>query len=81
MIMLVKCFFILGMYKKYRDLPQCRYFAFEYKNTIYHVFNAYFYVFFYLNQPMGRMINQVATIIRGRNTPHYKNSQANVKNG
>lgn len=64
----------VGMYKKYRDLPQCRYFAFEYKNTIYHVFNAYFY-------PMGRMINQIATIIRGRNTPHYKNSQVNIKNG
>lgn len=30
---------------------------------------------------MGRMINKVATIIRGRNTPHYKNSQVNVKNG
>jgi len=30
---------------------------------------------------MGRMINQIATIIRGRNSPHYKNSQVNVKNG
>jgi hypothetical protein len=30
---------------------------------------------------MGRMINQIATSIRGKNTPHYKNSVANVKNG
>ena len=30
---------------------------------------------------MGRMIDDIATRIRGKNTPHYKNSQANVKNG
>lgn len=30
---------------------------------------------------MGRMIQQIATAIRGKNTPHYKNSVANVKNG
>jgi large subunit ribosomal protein L13 len=30
---------------------------------------------------MGRMINEIATKIRGKHTPHYKNSQANVKNG
>lgn len=37
--------------------------------------------FLYYCKPMGRMINQIATIIRGRNTPHYKNNQLNVKNG
>lgn len=30
---------------------------------------------------MGRMINEIATKIRGKNSPHYKNSEANVKNG
>ena len=30
---------------------------------------------------MGRMINRVASEIRGRNSPHYKNHQANIKNG
>lgn len=30
---------------------------------------------------MGRMINHIATAIRGKNSPLYKNSVANVKNG
>lgn len=30
---------------------------------------------------MGRMINHIATAIRGKNTPHYKNNEVNVKNG
>lgn len=27
------------------------------------------------------MINEIATKIRGKNTPHFKNNQANVRNG
>ena len=27
------------------------------------------------------MINRIATAIRGRNSPHYRNNQADVKNG
>lgn len=30
---------------------------------------------------MGRMIEKIATAIRGRNSPLYKNSQADIKNG
>lgn len=30
---------------------------------------------------MGRMISQIATAIRGKNSPHFRNSQADVKNG
>lgn len=30
---------------------------------------------------MGRMMNRIATEIRGRNSPHYKNHAANLKNG
>ena len=30
---------------------------------------------------MGRMIHKIATAIRGRNSPHYKNHQADIKNG
>lgn len=30
---------------------------------------------------MGRMINNIATAIRGRNSPHYKNNVADIKNG
>ena len=30
---------------------------------------------------MGRMITKIATAIRGRNSPLYKNSEANIKNG
>jgi large subunit ribosomal protein L13 len=30
---------------------------------------------------MGRMINKIATYIRGKNSPHYNNSLLNVKNG
>jgi large subunit ribosomal protein L13 len=30
---------------------------------------------------MGRMINKVATYIRGKNSPHYKNSLCNIRNG
>ena len=30
---------------------------------------------------MGRLINKIATAIRGRNSPIYKNSVANIKNG
>ena len=30
---------------------------------------------------MGRMITKIATAIRGRNSPLYRNSIANVKNG
>lgn len=37
--------------------------------------------FLFYFQPMGRMINQIGTIIRGRNTPHYKNNEVNLKNG
>ena len=32
-------------------------------------------------QPMGRMISKIATVIRGKECPHYKNNIANVKNG
>lgn len=39
------------------------------------------YLQLFIIQPMGRMINQIATTIRGKNTPHYKNSVANVRNG
>lgn len=30
---------------------------------------------------MGRMIGQISKAIRGKNTPLYRNSQADVKNG
>jgi|JI9StandDraft_2_1071091.scaffolds.fasta_scaffold295626_2 large subunit ribosomal protein L13 len=30
---------------------------------------------------MGRMIDRVATQIRGKASPHYRNSLANVNNG
>lgn len=30
---------------------------------------------------MGRMIGKIATAIRGKNSPLYRNSQADVKNG
>ena len=30
---------------------------------------------------MGRMITKIATAIRGRNSPLYKNSQVDIKNG
>lgn len=32
-------------------------------------------------QPLGRMINRVATEIRGRTSPHYQNQIAKVNNG
>lgn len=31
-------------YVRKDKLPNCRYFAFEYKNRIYHFYNAYYYV-------------------------------------
>ena len=30
---------------------------------------------------MGRMINKIATAIRGKNSPLYKNSAVDIKNG
>jgi len=30
---------------------------------------------------MGRMIGQIATAIRGKNSPLYRNNQADIKNG
>lgn len=30
---------------------------------------------------MGRMMSQISTAIRGKNSPLYRNSQADVKNG
>jgi large subunit ribosomal protein L13 len=30
---------------------------------------------------MGRMINLIATYIRGKNSPHFKNSYVDIKNG
>lgn len=32
-------------------------------------------------QPLGRMIDRIATEIRGKTSPHYRNSVLNVKNG
>lgn len=34
-----------------------------------------------LFQPIGRMVGQIATAIRGKNSPLYRNSVADVKNG
>jgi large subunit ribosomal protein L13 len=30
---------------------------------------------------MGKMIQKISTAIRGKNTPHFNNSNVNVKNG
>lgn len=30
---------------------------------------------------MGRMIHKISTLIRGKSSPHYRNSVANIKNG
>jgi large subunit ribosomal protein L13 len=32
-------------------------------------------------KPMGRMVGQIATAIRGKNSPLYRNNEANIKNG
>lgn len=32
-------------------------------------------------KPLGRMIDRVATEIRGRTSPHYKNNAFNAQNG
>jgi ribosomal protein L13 len=32
-------------------------------------------------KPLGRMMNKVATAIRGKNSPHFKEYTADVSNG
>lgn len=44
MISTVKSLLIILDYERKDRPPRCRYYALEYKNRIYHVFNAYYYV-------------------------------------
>ena len=56
-------------YRK-KQFERCRYMAFERKGKIYHIFDASRY-------PLGRMCNIIATEIRGKSTPLYRNNVIN----